>query len=173
MVYSKQIELQSREGGKPSYLNITDEVKKTVAESRIKTGICAVISPHTTCSVFFEELAHDMNEDGLESLQQDLENVLGKIIPQHASAETFVYPGEEHYRVVASWPNAEEYLPGGDRSALWNGDAHLKSSLLGSSEVFGVVEQKLDFGSTGSIYFVDFDTTRARTRKCRIVVLGE
>ena len=32
---------------------------------------------------------------------------------------------------------------------------------------------KLGAGTTGYVYFVDFDRTRERTRKCRITVIGE
>lgn len=171
-VYKKQITVESK-GNIPTYINITDAVKEVIVESRISEGICTVISPHTTCAVFFEEYAHDEDETGNESLQVDLNNVLEKIIPDHDSAETFVYPGEEHYQAVESWPNAEDYLPGGDRTALWNGDAHLKATIIGSSEVFDVSSGKLGVGSTGYIYFADFDRTRSRQRKCKIAVIGE
>ena len=106
-------------------------------------------------------------------MQEDLNNVLAKIIPDHVSKDQYVYPGEEHYKAVESWPNAEDYLPGGDRTALFNGDAHLKSTLLGSSETFEVDNGKLGVGTTGYVYFADFDRTRPRTRKCKIIVLGE
>ena len=171
-IYKKQITVESK-GSTPTYINITDAVKEAIAESGISDGICTVISPHTTCAVFFEEYAHDEDENGNESLQVDLNNVLEKIIPDHDSAETFVYPGEEHYQAVESWPNAEDYLPGGDRTALWNGDAHLKATIIGSSEVFDVDSGKLGVGSTGYIYFADFDRTRSRQRKCKIAVIGE
>ena len=32
---------------------------------------------------------------------------------------------------------------------------------------------KLALGVTGYIYFVDFDRSRARQRKCRVVVMGD
>jgi len=172
MTYIKTIELQSK-GNEPTYLNITEEVKEAIAYSKIENGICVVVSPHTTCSVFFEEYAHDVNENGLESLQEDLNNVLRKIIPDHDSADKYIYPGEDHYKAVESWSNAEKYLPNGDRSALWNGDAHLKSTILGSSETFVVEDGKLGVGTTGYIYFVDFDTTRPRDRKYKVVVMGD
>lgn len=171
-VYKKQIDLQSK-GTKPTYINITDEVREAIKESGIQEGIVTVISPHTTCSVFFEEFAHDMDEDGNESLQLDLNNVLEKIIPDQTELDTYIYPGEAHYTAVEAWPNALEYLPGGDRSALWNGDAHLKSTLLGSSETLEVTEGDLGVGSTGYVYFVDFDRSRPRPRKCKVVVIGE
>lgn len=172
MVYNKEISLQSNEG-EASYINITNEVREAVKESGVNAGICTVISPHTTCSVFFEEFAHDVNEHGLESLQEDLNNVLRKIIPDHDSKETYVYPGEEHYKAVESWENAADYLPGGDRKMLWNGDAHLKATILGSSESFAVKGGDLGVGKTGYVYFVDFDKTRSRKRTCYIVVMGE
>ena len=169
-VYKKIIDVASH-GKTPTYVNITEEVKEAILESGIMNGICVVISPHTTCGVFFEEYVHDIDENGNESLQVDLNNVLEKIIPNHNSAETYVYPGEEHYEVVESWPNAKDYLPDGDRKALWNGDAHLKATLVGSSEVFDVDQGKLDAGNTGSVYFADFDRTRPRQRKCKIIRL--
>lgn len=171
-VYKEQIKLASDEG-KPTFFDITSSVKEAIKKSKIKDGICTVISPHTTCSVFFEEFVHDYNEHGNEFLQVDLNNVLKKIIPDHTSEEQYNYPGEKHYEAVKSWPNAESYLPNGDRSALFNCDAHLKSTLLGSSETLEVDGGKLGVGKTGYVYFVDFDRTRARTRKCKIIVMGE
>lgn len=171
-LFKKEIQLETEEG-KSTYLNITDYVNQAIEESGVAEGIVTVISPHTTCSVFFEEFAHDINEDGDEFLQEDLNNVLRKIIPDHDDASVYKYPGEKHYEEVFSWPNAKDYLPGGDRSALWNGDAHLKSTILGSSETFEVTDNKLGVGKTGYVYFVDFDTTRERTRKCKIIIIGE
>ena len=171
-VYKKQLELQSK-GKIPSYIDITEQVKEAVAESNIKNGIISVVSPHTTCAVFYEEYSHDRDENGDDTLQQELNRALTKIIPYHDSKDTYIYPGEEHYQVVESWPNADDYLPGGNRSALWNGDAHLKATVIGSSEVFDLSNGKLTVGSTGYIYFVDFDRTRSRKRKCLITIIGE
>lgn len=171
-IFREKIQIESR-GGIPTYTDITKEVRKAIEDSGVKEGIVTVVSPHTTCAVFYEEFAHDKNEAGVESLQEDLNNVLEKIIPNHTSAETYVYPGEEHYQAVESWPNAAEYLPNGDRTALWNGDAHLKATIIGSSETFDVDNSQLGVGTTGYVYFVDFDITRPRTRKCSITVIGE
>ena len=171
-VYKETIALQSK-GGEPTFLNITEEVKAAIAKSGVQNGICTVISPHTTCAVFFEEFVHDVDEKGTEFLQLDLNDVLKKIIPDNVKEGQYRYPGEEHYKAVASWPDAEAYLPGGDRTALLNCDAHLKATILGSSETFEIDGGKLGVGTTGYVYFVDFDRTRARSRKCKIVILGE
>ncbi|MBQ3392441.1 MAG: YjbQ family protein [Lachnospiraceae bacterium] len=171
-VYKETIQVKSH-GGTPSYINITPDVRRVIEESGIKEGICVVISPHTTCSVFFEEFVHDINEDGDEFLQKDLNDVLKKIIPDQTSTGIYTYPGEEHYKAVESWPDAEAYLPGGDRTALWNCDAHLKATIIGSSQTFDVTGGKLGVGTTGYVYFADFDRTRERTRRCIITVMGE
>lgn len=171
-IYKEQINLVSH-GGTPSFFDITPQVKEAIAKSEIQNGICVVISPHTTCSVFFEEFVHDYTEDGDEFLQVDLNDVLKKIIPDNVAEGQYNYPGEKHYEDVASWPDAEAYLPNGDRTALLNCDGHLKSTLIGSSQTFDVDNGKLGVGTTGYIYFVDFDRTRSRTRKCKITIMGE
>lgn len=171
-VYKETIQVQSH-GNTPTYANLTSDVKRIIEKSGIQNGICTVISPHTTCSVFFEEFVHDINDAGDEFLQEDLNRVFEKIIPDHVNKEQYCYPGEEHYKAVESWPDAEAYLPGGDRTALFNGDAHLRSTFLGSSETFEVDNGKLGVGTTGYVYFADFDRTRPRTRKCRVIVVGE
>ena len=114
-LYKEQIELTSH-GKTPSYFDITPQVKEAIAKSGVKEGICTVLTAHTTCSVFFEEFVHDYTEDGDEFLQVDLNNVLEKIIPNQTDYGQYTYPGEKHYEAVESWPDAEVYLPGGDRT---------------------------------------------------------
>lgn len=174
-VYKEKILLKSH-GGTPTFLNITEEVKEAIGRSGIKNGIVTVISPHTTCSVFFEEFVHDYTQDGDEFLQVDLNNALKKIFPDQTQLPPggeYNYPGEAHFQAVASWPDAEVYLPGGDRTQLLNADAHLKATLIGSSATLEVDDGKLAVGPTGYVYFVDFDRSRERTRNCRIIVIGE
>lgn len=171
-VYKEVIGLQSH-GERPTYINITDEVRTAISNSGIKEGIVTVISPHTTCAVFFEEYVHDTVENGDEFLQADLNDVLDKIVPQQTSADVYRYPGQEHYDAVKQWPNYRDYLPKDDPSDLWNGDAHLRATLLGNSCTLDVDNGKLGVGSTGYVYFVDFDRCQPRKRKCKIVVIGE
>lgn len=171
-IYKETIKLTSH-GQTPTFFDITPQVKAVIQKSGIKNGICTVISPHTTCAVFFEEFVHDYMENGDEYLQADLNNILQKLIPDNIAEGQYNYPGEKHYEAVASWLDAEAYLPNGDRTALLNCEAHLKATLIGSSETFEVDNNKLGVGTTGYIYFVDFDRTRSRTRKCKIIVMGE
>ncbi|MGT2715722.1 YjbQ family protein [Streptococcus respiraculi] len=160
------------EAGKATYVDITPQLREIVKKSGIENGLLTMISPHTTCAVFFEEFVHDYTDEGDEFLQVDLNHVLEKIIPDHTDADTYIYPGEEHYKCVEAWPNAAEYLPDGDRRALWNGDSHLKATLIGSSQMVDVTAGDLGVGSTGYFYFVDYDKTRERVRKCQVTVFG-
>ena len=174
-IYKEQINLKSH-GKTPTFINITPQVKDAIANSGIQSGIVTIISPHTTCSVFFEEYVHDTMEDGTEFLQKDLNDALTKIMPDQTEippAGSYMYPGPEHYADVASWPDAETYLPGGDKTALLNCDAHMKATLLGNSATLEVEDGKLAVGTTGYVYFVDFDRTRERGRRCRVIIMGE
>lgn len=171
-VYKGQVTVDTQ-AGKPTYIDVTDEVNKIVEESGVKEGIVSVISCHTTCAVFSDEYDHDRNGAGDLFLHADLNNGLQKIFPEQHDWNTYNYPGEKHLEEVESWPNPEKYLPGGDRTMLWNGDAHLRSTLIGSSQTFEVAEGKLQMNGLASIFFVDYDRTRERTRRLRVIVMGE
>ena len=101
-VYKETIMLKSH-GGTPTYVNITPQVREAIEKSGIKNGICVAISPHTTCSVFFEEFVHDYNEAGDEFLQEDLNDVLKKIIPDHVNADhIFILPNNKNIILAAN-----------------------------------------------------------------------
>lgn len=174
-VHKQTIEVTST-GGAPTYIDVTTQVREAVRASGVGEGIVVVMSPHTTCAVFFEEFVHDKLEDGTEFLQADLNDALARIFPNQTAmppAGEYRYPGPEHFTEVEKWPDAAVYLPGGERSALLNADAHLKATLIGSSQTFEVAGGELAMGVTGYIYFVDFDRSRGRNRRCRVVVMGE
>ena len=99
-VYKESIALQSK-GGEPTFLNITEEVKAAIAKSGVQNGICTVISPHTTCAVFFEEFVHDVDEKGTEFLQLDLNDVLKKIIPDNVAEGQYRYQARS---ITRQWP---------------------------------------------------------------------
>ena len=172
-VYKEEIRNIQSKGESPTYIDITNEVRGVIERSGISNGVVHVISPHTTCSVFFEEYVHDTMPNGKEFIQQDLDNVLAKIIPDQTAWGQYYYPGVKHFEEVEAWPDIRSYLPSGTREELMNADAHLKATILGNSATFEVDEGKLLVGKTGYIYFVDFDRTHPRTRRCRVVVIGE
>ena len=162
----------SSNGVRPSYHNITDEVKKILAESGVKEGICVVQSPHTTCSVIFEEFVHDRDYNGDEYLQVDLNRILDRIIPRELTENMdYRYPGPKHVDFLMSLEGQSEFPL--DPGTILNADAHLRGSLFGASETFVISDGKLQTGSVGSIYFIDWDQTRPRERKCNVMIIGE
>lgn len=161
------------EAGRVTYCDLTAAIRQSVKDSGLRNGLVTVLTPHTTCSVFLEEFAHDKNADGDDFLQADLNRLLDRLIPPHYRAYQYQYPGPEHFAAVRSWPNAAAYLPNDDVSDLFNGDAHLRATLIGSNVTLDLVGGDLGLGKTGYVYLADFDQTRERTRNYRITIIGE
>lgn len=152
-------------GMRPSFHKITDDVAKIVEESGVKEGVCVVYSHHTTCSVVTQECSFDMTYTGLEYLQQDLCDVFENIIPTCRKEGQYMHPGPELTKF--------SYEHGEDKPETLNTDGHLRSMFMGRSESIVLVDGKLDLGSFGHIYFIDFDQTRGRTRQVQVMVMGE
>lgn len=144
---------------------MTKQVKKAVEKSGVKDGVAVVYSHHTTCSVITQECAFDTSVTGLETLQQDLIDIFEKIVPTCRHEGVYLHPGPKALKF------AEEH--GEDARGCHNTDAHLRSSIIGRSESIVIEDGQLDLGEFGYIYFIDFDTTRARERKVKIVIIGE
>lgn len=152
-------------GMRPTFHTITEQVQEIVQQSKVKNGICVVYSHHTTCSVMTQECSFDKTYTGLEYLQQDLWDIFEKLIPTCRVEGQYMHPG----------PELTEFSRqhGEDKPETLNTDAHLRSVFLGRSETIVLIEGKLDMGSFGHIYFVDFDQTRARERQVEIQIIGE
>lgn len=171
-VYKGQFSVDTL-AGKPTYVDITADVADIVKASGVQEGIAAVISCHTTCALFSEEYDHDHTPDGDTFLQADLNAGLERVFPEQHDWNTYRYPGVDHFEEVESWPNPEAWLPNLDRTMLWNGDAHLRSTLIGGNQTFEVATGELQMNGLASIFFVDYDRTRERTRRVRVIVIGE
>lgn len=168
--YKKDLVLTSN-GQRVSYHNITESVRQAVKESDIRNGLCVVQSPHTTCSVIFEEFVHDLDFNGDEFLQVDLNRILDRIVPRELSEETnYRYPGPKHLEFLMGLDDPNYPC---DPGTILNGDAHIRASLFGASETFIISETTLQIGSVGYIYFIDFDQNRKRNRKCQLMIIGE
>ena len=151
---------------KPSFYDVTDQVKEIVSQSGVKEGIAVVYSQHTTCSVMIQEESHDTTYGGTKYLLQDLLDVFEVLIPQCRKERQYLHPGPEHVKYAAD----ELGEP-----AAWalNTDAHLRSCIMGRSESIPIVKGNLELGEFGQIYFIDFDGLRARERNVRVQVIGE
>ena len=169
-VYNDEITLHSN-GNRESYHEITKEVQEAVKKSKIKNGIVVITSPHTTCSVIYEEYSHDRNYCGDEYLQVDLNQVLEKIVPRCLTEGQYFHPGPEH--VAFGEKDCDTALVP-DRRSLLNTEAHIKASIMGESVTSALQDGVIQINQvTGYYYFIDWDQNRSRERKCKIVVMGE
>ena len=164
MIYRESIKVMS-DPGVCTFHDVTALVKEAVERSGIKDGIVVVYSHHTTCCVITQECAFDMSMTGLETLQQDLVNVMEEIIPTCRTEGMYLHPGPKAIAFAAEH--------GEDLRGCHNTDAHLRSSIIGRSETIVLVDGRLDLGEFGFIHFIDFDQTRARERTVQIQILGE
>lgn len=164
MVFRKKFKVQSNDKV-CTFHNVTDLAKQTLRESGIQNGIVVVYSHHTTCSVITQECAFDLSMTGLETLQQDLINVMEDWIPTQRSEGMYLHPGQK------ALVFAEKH--GEDNRGCHNTDAHLRSSVIGRSQTIVVEDGQMDLGEFGFIYFIDFDQTRARERTVQVMVIGE
>ena len=164
MVYRETLTVRSNDGI-PTFHNVTAAAKEALQRSGIQNGILSVYSHHTTCSVITQEAAFDLSMTGLETLQVDFIEAFSSFLPACRKEGMYLHPGPKALAFAAEH--------GEDARGCHNTDAHLRSALVGRSENIAVVDGRLDLGEYGYIYFIDFDTTRARTRQVQLTFLGE
>lgn len=164
MVYREEFKVMSNDK-MCSFHDVTAKTKEIAKRSNIKNGIVVVYSHHTTCSVITQECAFDMSMTGLETLQQDLVNVMEDIIPTYRTEGMYLHPGPKAIKF------ADEH--GEDLRGCHNTDAHLRSSIIGRSQTIVMIDGEMDLGEFGFIHFIDFDQTRARQRTVQVMVIGE
>ena len=140
MIVTDKLTLHSN-GKRVTYHNITNEVKRILETSEIQNGVCVIQSPHTTCSVIFEEFVHDLDFNGDEYLQVDLNRILDQIIPRELSENTdYRYPGQKHVDFLMGM-NDPNYPA--DPGTILNGDAHIRASFFGAIESLIIKEGEL------------------------------
>lgn len=164
MTYREDFKIQSNDKV-CSFHDVTAQTKEIVKRSGIKNGIVVVYSHHTTCCVITQECAFDMSMTGLETLQQDLVDVMEDMVPTQRREGQYLHPGPKALAF------AEEHDE--DARGCHNADAHLRSSIIGRSETIVMVDGEMDLGTFGFIYFIDFDQTRARERTVQVMVIGD
>lgn len=127
-------------------VRITEDVSRFCAESGISEGMILVSAMHITAGVFVND-----DEPGLH---EDIEAWVQRLAPGPAPDDRTPGPDYRHHRT------------GED-----NGDAHLKSMLVGHEVIVPVTKGKLDLGPWQQIFYFEFDGRR----KKRLVLkaLGE
>ncbi|MCH6564020.1 MAG: YjbQ family protein [Myxococcales bacterium] len=121
------------------FVNITPQVEKAVAASKIQEGLCLVNSMHITSSVFIND-----DEPGLH---EDYARWLEELAPFDASPERY------HH----------------NRTGEDNGDAHHKRQVMGREVVVAVTAGRLDFGTWEQIFYGEFDGRRKKRVLIKII----
>ena len=170
IVKHEQIIVRSN-GGRVTYKNIKEQVNAFVKDTGIQDGICVVSTPHTTCSIIFDEFVHDLDWNGDEYLHVDMNRILDKLVPRQLTESDYLYPGPKHVEFLKDLAEQDPQYSA-DPATILNADAHIRSSLFGSSETFIIKDGELQIGTVGYIYFVDWDQNRIRDRKCNFLVMG-
>ena len=142
-------DLQTAGGGE--FIDVTDDVRRVVAESNVTDGMALVYSPHTTCAVVINE-----RESGFMS---DLGDVLDGVAPQTG----------RYYRHDDLSIRTEGLE--GDAHDTANGHAHCRAVLMSASQTIPVVDGDLRLGRWQRVFFCELD--HARPRKVYIQVIGE
>jgi len=115
--------------------DITTALQKIVAEIGIQTGMVNVYAQGATAAIMIQE-------NGDESVQSDLVNVLNKLIPSGV------------------WEHDKQD---------GNGDAHLKAGIVGPSETIPIINGKMGLSTWQNIFFCEFDGPR-QNRKIVVTI---
>ena len=123
----------------PEFLDITQQVRQCVEESKVDQGFVMVYSKHTTAAIKINE-----NEP---LLLEDMESFLERMSPR-----------DKDYRhndfSIRTVNMTEDECP--------NGHAHCQHLLLGSSETIPIMDGRMQFGRWQSIFMVELDHPRPR-----------
>jgi len=161
MIHNYSFEIQS--DTRPTFHDITEQVKKIVTDVGVNAALVTVYSQHTTCSVLIQEQSDDTDYYGEQFILKDMVNGLEQIFPTCTTNNQYLHPGPKHIDIAGQERNEEPW---------WslNTDAHLRSVLLGRSVNIPVVNGEMTLGEFGIIYFADFDQVRARKRTVRVCI---
>ena len=108
--------------------DITSLVEEVVSESVVKAGTVNVYARGATAAIMIQE-----NWD--DSVQTDVVNLLGKLIPNGV----WLHDAQDG-----------------------NGDAHLKAGIIGPGESIPIIKGKMGLSTWQNIFFCEFDGPRQR-----------
>ena len=108
-------------------VDVTDQVRAVVEHSGIHDGLVSVYAQGATAAIMIQE-----NWD--ESVQTDVVNFLGRLIPKGI----WLHDAQDG-----------------------NGDSHLKSGLVGPSETIPLIDGQLGLSTWQNIFFCEFDGPRS------------
>lgn len=93
----------------------------------------------------------------------------------HTTAGVTINEGADPDVVKDILKHLEELVPAGKRflHTEGNSDAHIKSSLVGASQLIPITGGKLALGTWQAVFFCEFDGPRARNVLVQVVTSGK
>lgn len=122
-------------------IDITAEVDRLVAQSKVEAGMVFIMTAHTTSGIVVTE--------GVECLERDIPAHLERLAPKEPPDGTYGY---YHNRMLDF-----------DGRLGYNAADHLKSVIGGIHAFFPVEAGQVVRGSRQRVYFVEYDGPLART----------
>ena len=165
MVYNEKFQVET-ECGHVTVLDVTSQIREIVKRAKISNGSILIFTGHTTCSIQIQEFSDGQTYWGTELIMQDLINSLAKIAPTCTNEGMYLHPCYEHVRLAKL---------NRDEKSEWslNTDGHIRSVIMGRSVTIPMIDDEVQLGDFGCIYFADWDQIRARTRTIIVQIQGE
>ncbi|RJP27294.1 MAG: YjbQ family protein [Candidatus Omnitrophota bacterium] len=111
-------------------LDITERIKRIVAVSRVKEGICFIFCPHTTAGL-------TINENADPSARKDIISLLSKLIPEDYPYEHAEGNSDSHIRSSLLGASLSIFITGGEMAlGAWQGIYFCESDGPRSREVW-------------------------------------
>ena len=143
IIQAKTIEVDTR--ARVQIFDLTDEVKRFVAESGVANGMGVVSTLHTTTGIFFTETQ--------DALWDDVEAFL--------------------HNVVADKTGYKHNDPALSDCERKNAAAHLRAIMLGGSLALQVENAQLILGQFQRIIFAELDGPRPRSIRIQFMGIGD
>lgn len=131
----------------PEFVDMTDQVLASIADSGVTVGNVLVYSRHTTAAIKINEME--------PLLLEDLERTLEHIAPRDADYR--------HNDFTVRTVNMNE-------DECPNGHAHCQHLALGTSEIIPIIDGALQLGTYQRVFFIELD--HPRQREILIQVMG-
>jgi thiamine phosphate synthase YjbQ (UPF0047 family) len=146
--------------GRAEFIDIMDRVRDIVAKSDVRAGLAVVYLGRSSYGIVVQEKG--------PALQKDFWDIYNKLFPKE---EGDMYVNDVKKLYPHPDPNSPLRHTNPDCMYL-NAHSHLRAYFLPPSLTFPVVNGKMLIGDFQTLFFVELDETRVRTRKITVHVVG-
>ncbi|HEX6349782.1 MAG TPA: secondary thiamine-phosphate synthase enzyme YjbQ [Candidatus Dormibacteraeota bacterium] len=92
------VKLRLRTSRREEAIDVTERVRRAIAEAGVREGTCTVFAPHTTCAVAVNE-GHD------PAVMEDFLNHLRELVPREAGFEHAEGNSDSHIKALLVGPS--------------------------------------------------------------------